>query len=102
MDKHREAALEIIHKYYYTLPNNGYLNSGINSCESRYKEAIECALICVERIISTLEFISIELDDPAIMGRINAYDGIQNELHKIKSSRNKMTLDEFPTVLNKK
>jgi len=43
MDKHREAALEIIHKYYYTLPNNGYLNSGINSCESRYKEAIECA-----------------------------------------------------------
>jgi hypothetical protein len=40
-----EHARDMINKYYYTLPNNGSPNVGINSCESRYKEAIECALI---------------------------------------------------------
>jgi hypothetical protein len=38
-----EYARDMINKYYYTLPNNGSPNVGINSCESRYKEAIECA-----------------------------------------------------------
>ena len=48
MSPHQKAALEIIHDYYFMLPNNGSLNSGINSCDSRYKEAIECALIGVK------------------------------------------------------
>jgi hypothetical protein len=39
MNPHQKTALELIHDYYFMLPNNGSLNSGINSCESRYKEA---------------------------------------------------------------
>jgi len=46
----REKANNLVNRYYYTLPNNGELNSGINSCESRYKEAIQCALIAVNEI----------------------------------------------------
>jgi hypothetical protein len=55
MDQHRKAALEIIHEYYYALPNNGYLNHGLLSCDRRYKEAIDCALIGVKRLILMLE-----------------------------------------------
>ena len=50
MSPHQKAALELIHDYYFMLPNNGSLNSGINSCESRYKEGIYCALVCVKKI----------------------------------------------------
>jgi hypothetical protein len=46
----REKANNLVNRYYYTLPNNGELSSGINSCESRYKEAIQCALIAVNEI----------------------------------------------------
>lgn len=85
MTPHQKAAHEIIHEYYFMLPNNGLLNSGINNCDSRYKEAIECALIGVKRLILTLEFISIESDAPAVMERVNFYDEVQSELHKIKN-----------------
>ena len=44
----REKANDLINRYYYMLPNNGELNSGINSCESRYNEAIECAFVAVD------------------------------------------------------
>jgi hypothetical protein len=47
----REKANNLVNRYYYTLPNNGELSSGINSCESRYKEAIQCALIAVDEIL---------------------------------------------------
>lgn len=48
----REKANDLINRYYYMLPNNGELNSGINSCESRYNEAIECAFITVDELMS--------------------------------------------------
>jgi len=54
MSPHQKAALELIHDYYFMLPNNGLLNSGINSCESRYKEAVDCALLSVKQLILTL------------------------------------------------
>ena len=41
--------------FYYRLPNNGSLYTGINSCESRYKEAVMCAKLSLERIILALE-----------------------------------------------
>ncbi len=74
--QHRKAALEIIHEYYYALPNNGSLNHGLMSCDRRYKEAIQCALTGVKRLILTLEFISTESNDPRIMSRINIYDKV--------------------------
>jgi len=44
-------ARNLINKFYYQLPNNGYLNQGLMSCEKRYQEAITCALICVDKLI---------------------------------------------------
>jgi hypothetical protein len=95
MDQHRKAALEIIHEYYYALPNNGYLNHGLLSCDRRYKEAIDCALIGVKRLILTLEFMSIESDAAFIMDRINLYDKVQTELYKIKDDNSKLSLNEW-------
>lgn len=48
-------AHDLILSFYYSLPNNGSLNHGINSCDSRYKEGIVCAKIATERIITALE-----------------------------------------------
>jgi hypothetical protein len=51
----REKANDLVSRYYYMLPNNGKLNEGINSCDSRYKEAIECAFVAVDEIIKTFD-----------------------------------------------
>ena len=100
MNQHRKAALEIIHEYYYALPNNGSLNHGLMSCDRRYKEAVQCALIGIKRLILTLEFMSVESNDPAIMYRINFYDKVQDELYKMQADNSKVTLDELPEVFN--
>ena len=101
MSPHQNAAYEIIHDYYFILPNNGSLNNGLMSCERRYKEAIQCALIGVERLISTLEFMSVELNDPAIMDRINFYDKVQDELYKMQADNSKVTLNEWMEIFKK-
>ena len=103
--KPEEFAREILLRYYYTLPNNGSLNHGLNSCESRYKEAIDCALIEVENIIVELEFIIIKMMEKGnelegyIMDKINVYDQIKTELIKMqteKESKTGETTIEFP------
>ena len=101
MSPHQKTALEIIHDYYFMLPNNGLLNSGINSCESRYREGIECALVCVKKIILTLEFMSVESDAAFIMDRINFYDEVQSELFKVQSGDSKFSIDEFIEAFKK-
>ena len=101
MTPHQKAALEIIHDYYFMLPNNGYMYGGCNSCDSRYKEGIECALLSVKRIILTLEFMSIESDAAFIMDRINFYDEVQTELYKIKDGDSKLSWDDLIKVFKK-
>lgn len=101
MISHQKAALELIHDYYFMLPNNGLLNSGINSCESRYREAIYCALVCVKKIILTLEFMAVESDAASIMDRINFYVEVQSELFKAQSGDSKLSLDEFMKAFKK-
>ena len=101
MTPHQQAAHEIIHDYYFMLPNNGYMYGGCNSCDSRYKEAIDCALLSVKRIILTLEFMSIESDAAFIMDRINFYDEVQSELYKIKNSDSKSSQDNLMEVFKK-
>jgi hypothetical protein len=49
----REKANDLVNRYYYMLPNNGSLSGGINSCDSRYKEAIECAFVTVDEILES-------------------------------------------------
>ena len=101
MSPHQKVAYEIIHDYYFILPNNGSLNNGLMSCERRYKEAIDCALIGVERIILTLEFMSIESDAAFIMDRINFYDEVQAELYKIKDGDSKLSWVDLIEVFKK-
>jgi hypothetical protein len=101
MNPHQKAALEIIHDYYFMLPNNGYMYGGCNSCDSRYKEGIECALLSVKRIILTLEFMSVESDAAFIMDRINFYDEVQAELYKIKDGDSKLSWDDLIKVFKK-
>jgi hypothetical protein len=101
MTPQQKAAHEIIHDYYFMLPNNGYMYGGCNSCDSRYKEGIECALLSVKRIILTLEFMSIESDAAFIMDRINFYDEVQTELYKIKDGDSKLSWDDLIKVFKK-
>ena len=101
MTPQQKAAHEIIHDYYFMLPNNGYMYGGCNSCDSRYKEGIECALLSVKRIILTLEFMSVESDAAFIMDRINFYDEVQAELYKIKDGDSKLSWDDLIKVFKK-
>ena len=101
MTPHQKAAYEIIHEYYFMLPNNGSLNEGINSCDSRYKEAIDCALLSVKRLILTLEFMLVENNDSYVMDRINFYDEVQSELYKIKNSDSKLSWEDLIDVFKK-
>ena len=101
MTPQQKAAHEIIHDYYFMLPNNGYMYGGCNSCDSRYKEGIECALLSVKRIILTLEFMSIESDAAFIMDRINFYDEVQAELYKIKDGDSKLSWVDLIEVFKK-
>ncbi len=101
MSPHQKAAHEIIHEYYFMLPNNGSLNSGINSCESRYKEAIECALIGVKRLILTLEFMLMEPNSDFVMDRINFYDVVLAELYTIKDGDSKLSWNELIEIFKK-
>jgi hypothetical protein len=101
MSPHQKAAHEIIHEYYFMLPNNGSLNHGLLSCHKRYKEAVQCALVGIKRLILTLEFMSTESNDPAIMDRINFYDEVQSELYKIKDGDSKLSWDDLIEVFKK-
>lgn len=101
MTPHQKVAHEIIHEYYFMLPNNGSPSEGINSCESRYKEAIECALIGVERLILTLEFMLMEPNSNFVMDRINFYDEVQSELYRIKNSDSKLSWNDLMDVFKK-
>ena len=101
MSPHQKAAHEILHEYYFMLPNNGYMYGGCNSCDSRYKEAIECALIGVKRLILTLEFMLVEPNSAFVMDRINFYDEVQAELYKIKDGNGGVSFDELIEVFKK-
>jgi hypothetical protein len=49
----KEKSKDLINSFYYSLPNNGS-ETGLNSTTIRYKEAIQCALICVDEILVAL------------------------------------------------
>ena len=101
MTLHKKAAHEIIHDYYFMLPNNGSLNEGINNCESRYKVAVDCALLSVKQLILTLEFMLMENNDSYIMDRINFYDEVTSELYGIKNGHSKLSWEELIEVFKK-
>ena len=81
-------ARNLINKFYYQLPNNGYLNEGLLSCDKRYKEAITCAIVCVEEIIENYEFDLInDLNNTRVMDNINYWDKVKDELIQIQNDQ---------------
>ena len=47
----KEKAKELVNKFYFKLSNNGSLSMGLNSCDARHKESIQCALIAIEETL---------------------------------------------------
>jgi hypothetical protein len=81
-------ARKLINKFYYQLPNNGYRNEGLLSCDKRYKEAIACAIVCVEQIIENYEFDSIhDVKNTRVMDNINYWDKVKDELIQIQNDQ---------------
>jgi hypothetical protein len=77
----RQKANDLVNRYYYMLPNNGSLSDGINSCESRYNEAIECAFVTVEEMITELT----EEISPSVHGfRHQYWNEVKQWIQKIK------------------
>lgn len=92
----REKANNLVNRYYYTLPNNGELSSGINSCESRYKEAIQCALIAVNEI----QEIKSVYHDEALY---DYYEEVKQWIQKIndKEPGAQWTIEDMKKTINK-
>ena len=85
-------ARQLINNFYYQLPNNGYLNEGLLSCEKRYKEAIDCALICVDRIIPIARWGG-DIDGEIEVDSKEYYMKIKEELIQIRNEQNKTNQD---------
>ena len=51
----KEKAHKLISKFYYSLPNNGYISDGLLSCDNRWKEGTDMAIIAVDMIIEALD-----------------------------------------------
>ena len=75
-------AQDLVLSFYYRLPNNGRLKTGINSCESRFKEAVMCALICINHMIKIAPWggdIDGEIED----GSKEYYIKVKQEIEKL-------------------
>lgn len=77
-----EEALEICLKIYYNLPNNGFLKEGINSCDSRWKEAKTCGIINVDKIINVLSKAS-DLNMLYRTDLVVHYQQVKNEIENL-------------------
>ena len=51
----RQDAFIFINKFYFALPNNGSMNTGLCNCHQRYGEALQCSLIAVDEIIRVID-----------------------------------------------
>jgi hypothetical protein len=51
----KQHAFIFINKFYFALPNNGSMNTGLCNCHQRYGEGLKCALIAVEEIIKVID-----------------------------------------------
>jgi hypothetical protein len=76
----KEKAEDLINSFYYSLPNNGS-EVGLNSTTERYEEAIQCALIAVDEIMSLMiKFHNRHIEDNS--NEIYFWEEVKNELNK--------------------
>ena len=85
-------ARNLINRFYYQLPNNGYLNHGLLSCEKRYNEAITCALICIDEMIRIAPWGG-DIDGEIEVDSKEYYMKIKEELIQIRNEQNKTNQD---------
>ena len=71
----KEEAQELINRFYYSLPNNGSLDIGVNNCSQRMQEANRCALISIIKILEVLRVDLFDTDN-----RINYYEEVKKEI----------------------
>ena len=71
----KEKSKDLINSFYYSLPNNGS-ETGLNSTTERYKEAIQCALICVDEVINQY------YEHTDNVNQHNYWQEVKNELNK--------------------
>ena len=83
-------ARNLINKFYYQLPNNGYLNKGLLSCEKRYNEAITCALICIDEMIRIAPWGGV-IDNEIEDGSKEYYLKVKEELIQIQNDNRSTT-----------
>jgi hypothetical protein len=95
MSNIKQEAIAIINQYYYMLPNNGYINHGLLSCNNRYKEATYCAIIGVDRIIMVLKSMALDSNDPNIISKIEFYNDVLTELDQMKQSQIGITKNDW-------
>ena len=77
-------ARQLINDFYYQLPNNGFLKEGLLSCEKRYNEAIICALVCIDKMITIAPWGGV-IDDEIEHGSKEYYMKIKEELIQIQN-----------------
>lgn len=75
----KEKSKDLINSFYYSLPNNGS-ETGLNSTTERYKEAIQCASICVDLHIEELSKMKLIFSDREI--HYKYWIQVKNELNK--------------------
>jgi hypothetical protein len=80
-------ARQLINKFYYLLPNNGSLNEGLLSCEKRYKEAIICALVCVDEILDNFGTLTEGKTHYCAYYTTKHYEQIKEELLQIQKDK---------------
>jgi len=86
----RRTALDIVHRHYYSLPNNGTLNSGLNSCKSRYIESITCGLTSVDLLLEHLrDVLGISPSG------LEFLEEVKLEMLRMQSEGGRATLDEL-------
>ena len=83
-----EKAKDLVHTFYYKLPNNGYLDEGINSANSRYNEAIMCAFTLVNEILDTFGLVSDGKTFYTEHRAIEYYEQVKQEINKLYDNRN--------------
>ena len=72
----KEKAQQLVNSFYYALPNNGR-RTGLNSTTIRYKEAIKCALIAVDEILSSFTALSYGV---VYLGQIDYWQEVKEEI----------------------
>ena len=76
----KQKARELLHKFYFSLPNNGSF-TGINNINDRWDEGKKCAIMAIDEIINALKIADITSMDGSWY--INEWLEVKQQLEKL-------------------